>query len=196
MSENISEKFEEFKDESTKLDHFNKLIDLIDNEDKSIAIFDYNIKSPLCDNYEYIYHELYRESDDNDEINIQLIVNREKLELDMKNICTRITDKFLSDLKIFQEKNSDKIACTVIDDLYKTELQFHIYGIIISNIIIDYKVSIPDEFWIATRIQGSPMFARNIWYIGVKTNLQSQSMTNDEIQKIGSYYCEHADGCF
>lgn len=116
---------------------------------------------------------------------------KDDLEGDMIKIKNEIMYNFFSDLRELQSKNSDKIVCFVLDSNYGLKSYGHKYSIIYDYLFPNNKIKesrIPKDVWINTRIQGSPMFARNIWYIGIKTNLYSITMSKKSINKIGKYY--------
>jgi hypothetical protein len=116
---------------------------------------------------------------------------KDDLEKDMKKIKDDLINKFFSDLRELQSRNPDKIACFVLDSNYGLDSEGHKYSIICNYLFPDNKLKksrIPKDVWINTRIQGSPMFARNIWYIGIATNLYNITMSKQLINKIGREY--------
>jgi hypothetical protein len=109
----------------------------------------------------------------------------------MRKIKDDLIHKFFSDLRELQSKNSNKIVCFVLDSNYGLDSDGHRYSIIYDYLFPNNKIKesrIPKDVWINTKIQDSPMFVRNIWYIGIKTNLYNITMPKHLINKIRKDY--------
>lgn len=116
---------------------------------------------------------------------------KDDLEKDMRKIKDDLIHKFFSDLRELQSNNPNKIACFVLDSNYGLYSDGHRYSIIYDYLFPNNKIKesrIPKDVWINTKIQGSSTFDRNIWYIGIKTNLYNITMPKQLINKIRKDY--------
>jgi hypothetical protein len=120
----------------------------------------------------------------------------------MMTIYTQtVVNKFVDLLKLTQKKQIQPVVMT-LDGSLSDESEYSDKPI---TTLLNYffpgceELSVQrleqHNLWVSTHISGSPMFARNIWYIGTMRGPIKISMSAEDIQDVGKRYSDSVD-CF